>query len=313
MTSPWFLLVVAFPCGALLLALLWQRKGQRFDAKGKRILITGASSGIGLELSLLYAREGASLLLTSRQSAVLEKCSARCLEVGAAAVAVVSADLATAEGSAAVAESAAATFPTGLDLCVLNAGLSMGTSVQELVASGEAKAVFRQLMEVNYFGSIDVLCGVLPLLLRAPCVRVCVVNSVVGLSAPPTRSGYAASKAALRAFANSLRCELAEVDGHPCVITQAYPGAVRTGINERRLGSGARNLEFANATPASTAAQLIAGAVAAGRRDLYMSIDGTAMGLLKLHALRLISLVSPSFADGLMAKEVRRLANAPSS
>ena len=80
-------------------------------------------------------------------------------------------------------------------------------------------------------------------------------------------SAAGASKFALRAFCDCLRVEL-ECAGHAGArVTSAYPGAVATGINQRRLGSGARQLDFTHATTADAVADAIADAVARGRRE----------------------------------------------
>ena len=108
---------------------------------------------------------------------------------------VVVADLGTREGRLAVVSATAAFAREGLDLCVLNAGVSQGETVEELVRCGEAIDVTRRLMEVNYFGSVDVLMPLVPLLLASKSgARVCATNSLAGLAAAPTRSGYSATQ-----------------------------------------------------------------------------------------------------------------------
>ena len=126
--------------------------------------------------------------------------------------------------------------PPTLRQVVLNAGISMGASFTSLSKAGEAMGVMRRLMDVNYFGAVGVIDALLPLLENSPTgVRILAVSSVVGLVAPPTRTGYAASKFALKGFCDALRCELID-SPNGCVVTLAYPGAVRTEINSSRLG-----------------------------------------------------------------------------
>ena len=83
-----------------LLYLLKKRKKQTFDANNKTILITGASSGIGLSMAILYARQGARLVLNARSEDALAAAERAVLDAGAAAVLSVRGDVATAEGRA---------------------------------------------------------------------------------------------------------------------------------------------------------------------------------------------------------------------
>ena len=292
-----------FAAGAGLVGLLYflkKRKKQTFDANNKTILITGASSGIGLSMAILYARQGARLVLNARSEDALAAAERAVLDAGAAGVLSVRGDVATAEGRAALVEKTADFCGEGaLDLLVLNAGISMGETVEELVAGGEADAVVRRLMEVNYFGSVGVLMPLLPSLSKADAVRVVGVNSVVGLVAPPTRSGYAASKMALGGFLDSLRVEL-RMSGKRAAITQAYPGNTATGINDRRLGTGGqRPLDFRVAMTADAVAAKIVAGVAVGARDIYFPVSATS-SLLKVHALRVINCVYPALCDALL-------------
>ena len=300
--------LVASVCGSLALLALRKALGpatKSFDASGgKTVLVTGGSSGIGLSIALSYARQGARLVLTARSADALESARAAAVAEGAADVVVVAADVATAEGRAAVVAATERCCGEGgaLDLVVLNAGISMGETVLELRESGEASRVARRLMEVNYFGSIDVLVPLLPLLTAAEHgVRICAINSVVGLVAPPTRSGYAASKFALKAFLDSLRVELRMAGHHAGAITQVYPGAVATGINARRIGGGKqRALSFDHAMTPDFVAKRVVAAVAAGQRDVYFPVDTKPPGVVKVHALRILNAVCPTVVDGLL-------------
>lgn len=96
-----------------------------------------------------------------------------------------------------------------LDLCVLNAGISMSDSFASLSRrgkKGELVAIMRRLMDVNYFGAVGVLDACFAHMERSPGgVRLIAVDSVAGLAAPPMRSGYAASKFALRGDAPAPR------------------------------------------------------------------------------------------------------------
>jgi short-subunit dehydrogenase len=97
--------------------------------------------------------------------------------------------------------------------------------------------VIKRLMDVNFFGAVGVVDKLLPYLMRSPeGVRLLTINSVTGLVATPNRTGYSASKFAMKGFFDSLRQELVATHANGTFITAAYPGAVRTSINSSRLG-----------------------------------------------------------------------------
>jgi dehydrogenase/reductase SDR family member 7B len=139
-------------------------------------------------------------------------------------------------------------------------------------------------------------------------VRLIVVSSVIGLVATPTRTGYAASKFALKGFFDSLRCELV-ADGTKNTVTLAYPGAVRTEINASRLaGSGAAAaLQMDKALTPDECATIMAEAHAAGERDVYYSMDGTFVGMIKSRLIMHLSFWVPNLADTLIVMTMKQM------
>jgi len=174
---------------------------KKWSSRNKNVMITGASSGIGASLARFYAAEGAHLWLVARRADKLEEVSEECRKLGARTVTLVVADVATEDGWKTIRESLAKAGSTevAVDLLVLNAGLAMGSTFARLSATSSAVPIMKRLMDVNYLGAIGVYDAVLPHLMRSSTgVRLIVVSSVVGLVAPPTRTGYAASKFALK-------------------------------------------------------------------------------------------------------------------
>ena len=274
---------------------------RRFDPRGKTVLVTGASSGIGEAVALWFAVSGARLVLTARRKEELERVARQCTAVGAQAVTIVVADLATSEGCQAVGEGTRLELgDTSLDCVVLNAGLSMGTRFQDLCKHGQATSVLQRLMSVNFFGATGVLESVFDMLLASPSgVRILVVSSVIGLVAPPLRTGYAASKFALKGFFDSLRCELSD-HPHGASITLGYPGAVRTHINDNRIGTiqgQATNLDLQKSMTPERVASILCRSACAGQRDVLFSLDGTVVGAIKARVIRWIHFLAPGLAD----------------
>eukprot|EP00618_Florenciella_parvula_P036594 CAMPEP_0119510538 /NCGR_PEP_ID=MMETSP1344-20130328/29489_1 /TAXON_ID=236787 /ORGANISM="Florenciella parvula, Strain CCMP2471" /LENGTH=337 /DNA_ID=CAMNT_0007547475 /DNA_START=27 /DNA_END=1036 /DNA_ORIENTATION=+ len=306
---------------AIAIALTWsylgRMFGRSFDLTDKSVLITGASSGIGKALALEYSNKGAKLLLVARRKSELEAVAEECISVGAAGCIPIIADVSTTEGCMIIqkeAEKALGKNNEGaLDMVVLNAGISMGASFTSLSKAGEAMDVMRRLMDVNYFGAVGVIDALLPLLQNSPTgVRILAVSSVVGLIAPPTRTGYAASKFALKGFFDALRCELID-SPNGSIVTLAYPGAVRTEINTSRLGlksEKATALKLTKAMDPKRAASIMVEAAARGQRDVMFSIDGTVGGAIKARVVRILGFFLPSLCDRIVISTTKAISTA---
>lgn len=224
---------------------------------GKRIIITGASSGIGAELACQLASQGARLVLAARREPELQAVAAACRERGGEAL-VVPTDVTSEEQCRHLSEQAIAAWG-GLDLLVNNAGISM----RKLFAEMDDLSVLADIMAVNYLGSVYCTYYALPHLLQSRG-RIVVTSSLAGKVGAPTRSGYSASKHALHGFFDALRVELA---GSGVSVTLVCPGFVDTGI--RRYG------EDGAAEPRGMAVEVCAGkivrAAARRRRELVMT------------------------------------------
>ena len=211
------------------------------------MFITGASSGIGEALAYEYAKRGANLILTARRQAELSAVAEHCHElspVGARASAFTS-DVSNEAGWDDVRVNLQRFLSpphrhtaASLDLLVLNAGISMGSTFGELVAEGDAMRLTKTLIDVNVIGQIGPLHAAWPVLFGsaggAPA-RIAVMSSLAGTMGLPTRTVYSASKFALKGFFDGLRRELV-ASGHGTKITMIYPGVVKTDINRLREG-----------------------------------------------------------------------------
>ena len=195
----------------------------RFDQQV--VWITGASSGIGEALALAFAREGATLVLSSRREAELERVRQAC--ANSARHRVVPLDLARAETFPAAADAVLAAHGR-IDVLVNNAGVS-----QRAFAADTAPEIERALMEVNYFGPVALAKAVLPAMQARRAGHLVVVSSVMGYLGTPGRSTYAAAKHALHGYFDSLR---AEVHRDHIAVTLACPGYVRTAVSANALG-----------------------------------------------------------------------------
>lgn len=173
----------------------------RRQLSGARIIITGASSGIGQALAICLAEKGARLIVNARRSDLLEELKARLESIGTE-IAIVSGDVTRPGTRRRIIEQAVSQFG-GIDVLINNAGLgAMGRF------SGANADRLRQIMEVNFFAPVEFIRDVLPMLSRERDPLVVNIGSVLGHFAVPEKSEYCASKFALRGFSESLRSEL---------------------------------------------------------------------------------------------------------
>lgn len=172
------------------------------DLRGKSVLLTGASRGIGRELAHLLAREGARLALAARGAAELEKLALELCERGAEAHAVpmdLRDDASVTRGVARARESLGR-----IDVLVNDAGVAHQAPFLEL----EPSHIWEEI-QLNYLGAVRTVRAVLPEMLARESGTIVNVSSVLGSIAGPSVATYSASKAALDAFTFALRGEVA--------------------------------------------------------------------------------------------------------
>ncbi|XP_071966680.1 hydroxysteroid 11-beta-dehydrogenase 1-like protein [Engystomops pustulosus] len=185
-----------------------------------RVLVTGASAGIGEEIAYHYARAGANLVLTARRENVLITVRNKCLKLGAKTVSMVVADMGSSEDRNGVVEKAIADMG-GLDYLVLN---HIGYTPFQMW-DGDVNHT-RWLMEVNFLSYIHLATKALPYLAKSRG-SVIVLSSLTGKIATPYTTSYGASKFALDGFFSSLRHELG-MKGIPVSITLCILGLIDT-------------------------------------------------------------------------------------
>jgi short-subunit dehydrogenase len=231
------------------------------------IVVTGASQGIGRELALQLAEQGASLTLAARNVDLLNQVASLCNQKGGKAIAVI-ADISQRDQCNVLIERANEEYGR-IDTLINNAGIGINSRFDELkdISVGE------KVMQVNFWGSIYCTYYALPYL-KATQGRIVVINSGGGGKfVTPNASFYGASKHALVGFFDSLRLEL---ENSGVTITTIYPDWVATGISTRSLGSDGKPIGIMvshekGALQADLCAKAIIKAVEKRKRDFYMS------------------------------------------
>ena len=186
----------------------------------KTIWITGASSGIGEALAIQLSQHPVNLILSARRVDELSRVKNNC--ANQERVKILPLDLADSDSHASKTTEALLLFGQ-VDLLVNNGGRSQRSLVKDTILH-----VDRDLMEVNYFGSISLTKCLLPHMLERGSGHFTVVTSLTGIFGTPYRSGYAASKHALHGFFDSMRAEL---EDSGIKVTIAAPGFVKTNVS----------------------------------------------------------------------------------
>ena len=188
--------------------------------KGKKILITGASSGIGLETALKIGDAGGEVLLVSRTREKLEEVASQVEERGGTAH-VHPCDLSDLDDIDRLAEEVLREHG-GVDVLINNAGRSIRRSVAR---SYDRMHDFERTMQLNYFGALKLILAFLPGMRERKSGHIINVSSIGVQTNTPRFSAYVASKAALDAFS---RCVAPEVVGDNVKFTTVYMPLVRT-------------------------------------------------------------------------------------
>lgn len=199
-----------------------------FSLNGKVVVITGASSGIGEELGLLYAKSGANLVLAARRVDKLESVTSRCLssikEKGFNSTVIpLSCDVSKESDCKQLVDATIAKFGK-LDMLILNAGVGQSFFME---ATSETFDI-RQFMDINYYGCVYPTMFGLPYLHKTGG-RIVVVSSLGGLMPFPRQTFYNATKYALVGFFDTLRLEI-QGKGTGVSISMICPGFVQTEI-----------------------------------------------------------------------------------
>ncbi|UPK68759.1 SDR family oxidoreductase [Chitinophaga filiformis] len=194
----------------------------------KVVWIIGASSGIGLGLVKAFAAQKARLIISSRDSAALTAVAEQ-LE-GHTTCTVLPADMTDHPGLAQIAEHAISAYGH-IDIVIHSAGVG-----QRSAAIDTQLPVYRRLMELNFFGPLTLTQHLLPHFRKQGHGHVVAVSSMSGLMGFPLRSGYVASKHALKGYFETLQVEHTLDNFYVTIVS---PGRIKTGLSLSALtGNG---------------------------------------------------------------------------
>ena len=266
------------------------------DLQGRRILITGASSGIGRCLAEQLARAGARLALAARTESKLQELASTLSTLGAD-VLIVPADVTSEEDRCRLLAQVEADLG-GLDVLINNAGVASWAHFAD-----SSEAVLRQIMEVNFFAPAELVRLAIPMLERGRQPAVVNVASMCGRRAMPAWSEYSASKYALCGLTEALRGELSRFDIDVLLVV---PGLTRSDFSKHLLlTQGRAKIDFTKGmAPEDVAAGIIAG--------LRLNTTEKVIGR-DARAVLFVNKFFPRLTDWLLARKVKKLYAGPIS
>jgi short-subunit dehydrogenase len=237
----------------------------RRSITGARVLITGASSGIGRALARALVQQGADLVVTARRQERLQELANSPLAAGRKVVSVAG-DITDAAVRAHLLRAVRESFG-GLDILVNNAGVG----AVGLFGNAHAERL-RRVMEVNFFAPAELIRAALPLLRGGRRPLVVNVGSVLGHVAVPSRSEYCASKFALHGLSDALRAEFARERIDLLLVS---PSATDTEFVESVLETDGRPRQRPlGRMSAERVAQQMVRAIRRGRHEIILSPGG---------------------------------------
>jgi short-subunit dehydrogenase len=191
----------------------------------KVVWVTGASSGIGLAFVEQLVMAKAKIVLSARNEDKLLEIQKR-LQLTDANSLVLPLDITSKEDFSEEVNRVIQHFGQ-IDVLINNAGISQRSGIDQTQFQ-----VYKQLMEVNFFGTIALSLSVLPVFVKQNDGQFAVISSISGKLGSPKRAGYCASKHALHGFFDALRSEYFEKNIR---VTMICPGYIQTEISLNAL------------------------------------------------------------------------------
>ena len=259
------------------------------------IIVTGASSGIGKAVSLQLASEGACVSLAARNAERLQEIAQECNQLGGSAIAIPT-DIANQQQCRNLITKTVEKFGR-IDMLVNNAGFTVVGKFEDL----QTLELFQRVMNVNFNGAVQCTYFALPHL-KNTHGRIVNISSLGGIVPLPGNTSYAASKAAMTHFSDSLRIEL---QNDQISVTMIYPALVVTEFQENRLekdgqvrGSDGGSLYTEDTMTADECAEIIIDAAKQRKREVVMKPGKIS---------RWIKLISPSLLDKLIIERAKKI------
>jgi short-subunit dehydrogenase len=211
------------------------------------VLVTGGASGIGRELCLAFARHGARIGLIDREKSNLEA-FAETLRQSGVSCATAAVDVRERERLLGAVQQIVGSLGP-IDILIASAGICRASTVDDLRISH-----LEEILQVNFLGMAYAIEAVLPSMLERRRGHIAGISSMAGIRGIPFEPGYSASKAAVAAYLESLRCELRQ---RGISVTTVFPGYVQTPLLDEINGMMGADMSAGKAVTSKAAAARI--------------------------------------------------------
>ncbi|WP_319481620.1 SDR family NAD(P)-dependent oxidoreductase [uncultured Draconibacterium sp.] len=263
-----------------------------FELKNKRIIITGASSGIGKQLCFELAKYNPRLILMARNFEALDQVRDELISAnpGLDEPIIISCDISN-EMAVKNAIKQLSSEKQPIDILINNAGIGIYGPIKNTVPQD-----FKQLLDINFLGAVNLTYHTLPHFPEYSPGMIVFISSIAALYGMPCYAAYSASKAALRSFSQTLRAELVHTK---ISVLHVAPDYTQTHFfrNEKFL-PGAHLRHDKMATAEDVARQIIQ-LIRKNKTEVALSLRGKLIG--KVAAL------SPGFARAYFRRRARKL------
>lgn len=274
---------VAAGVGVALAARAAWNSMNRMDLRGKVVLVTGASRGLGFALAQEFARHGCKLIINARKQDALDIAAEELRRMGASVLAI-AADVGNRDEVERMVQRATAEFDR-IDILVNNAGVIQVGPLQTQTVED-----FRESMDVMFWGVVYPTLAVMPQMISRREGRIANITSIGGKIAVPHLVPYGCAKFAAVGFSEGITAELAK-DG--VKVTTVVPGLMRTGSHVNAYFKGDSQSEYTwfslgatspvSAIGARRAARSIVNAIRRGQAETILSLP--AMIAARVHGL----------------------------
>lgn len=240
----------------------------RRNMAGRRVLVTGASSGIGAALARALVADGAIVTLTARRKDRLDALFYELNTAGSAEVVfALAGDITDAEHRAALIPFAIEKMG-GLDTLINNAGTG---AIGSFLEADESR--LRKIMEVNFFAATELIRSAAPALQASDDPVIVNVGSVLGHRAMPGKSEYCASKFALHGFTDALRAELTGAE-KPIDVILVSPSTTKSEFFDQLIENDGSSTKNPYGMTTDQVARKTINAIERGRYEVILSASG---------------------------------------
>lgn len=246
--------------------------GDSMKVKGKKIILTGAGSGMGKEMAIQLLHKGATVIALDISQENLEKLKN---ENKSGQLFTYVLDISNQDSILKFKEDYFKTYGV-VDGLINNAGI-----IQPFVHINElGDSIIHRVMDVNFYGPVNLTKAFLPELLKRPEAHIVNTSSMGGFFPFPGQTIYGASKAALKLFTEGLYSELLDTNVH---VTVVFPGAIATDITKNsnvNIGGAEASTSTGMAMSASKAAHIIIRGMEKNKFKIYVGKDSKFMSFL---------------------------------